>query len=228
MAERAINEEMTMTTKTHNSLARSLALGVGAMLAFLLLLWGPGTDSASAKAEIYAYEAKPSNTQAGAHPDLLTYFRIGNRYTQGFGVHQGFGVLADDAGNDVYWSQVAANQGGAWDVGAGLLIDRGGDDTYRADGLAQGGASMQGIALLVDLDGRDRYDAAGGATQGQSGGNEYHFHSTGALSFSLLLDLGGKEDLYSRERANNATAVTGTANAADPKNSDQHGVVIDR
>ena len=32
MAERAINEEMTMTTKTHNSLARSLALGVGAML----------------------------------------------------------------------------------------------------------------------------------------------------------------------------------------------------
>ena len=62
---------------------------------------------------------------------------------------------------------------------------------------------------LVDLDGRDRYDAAGGATQGQSGGNEYHFHSTGALSFSLLLDLGAKEDIYSRERANNATAVTG-------------------
>lgn len=152
----------------------------------------------------------------------------GNRYTQGFGVHQGFGILADDAGNDVYWSQVAANQGGAWDIGAGLLIDRGGDDTYRADGLAQGGASEQGIAMLVDLDGRDRYDAAGGATQGQSGGNDYHFHTTGALSFSLLMDLGGKEDIYSRERPNNATAVTGTMNEASPKLSDLHGVVIDR
>ena len=152
----------------------------------------------------------------------------GNRYTQGFGVHQGFGVLADDAGNDVYWSQVAANQGGAWDVGAGLLIDRGGDDTYRADGLAQGGASEQGIAMLIDLDGRDRYDAAGGATQGQSGGNDYHYHATGALSFSLLLDLGGKEDIYSRERPNNAATVTGTANEAEPRMSDLHGLVVDR
>ena len=152
----------------------------------------------------------------------------GNRYTQGFGVHQGFGILADDAGNDVYWSQVAANQGGAWDVGAGLLIDRGGDDTYRADGLAQGGASMQGIAMLIDLDGRDRYDAGGGATQGQSGGNDYHFHTTGAFSFSLLLDLGGKQDLYSRERPSNGSVTTGAANEASPKSSELHGLAIDR
>lgn len=152
----------------------------------------------------------------------------GNRYTQGFGVHQGFGILADDAGNDVYWSQVAANQGGAWDVGAGLLIDRGGDDTYRADGLAQGGASMQGIAMLIDLDGRDRYDAGGGATQGQSGGNDYHFLTTQAYSFSLLLDLGGKEDIYSRERPNNGVVRTGAAHETSPKSSDLHGLAIDK
>ncbi len=151
----------------------------------------------------------------------------GNRYAQGFGVHQGFGILADDSGNDTYWAMTAAGQGAAWDVGAGLLIDRGGDDSYQADGLAQGGASMQGIAMLIDLGGRDRYDAAGGATQGQSGGNQYHYKSTGALSFSVLLDQGGGEDVYSQGRTNGATTATGSANPSDPQHSQLHGLVID-
>ncbi len=152
----------------------------------------------------------------------------GNRYGQGFGVHQAHGVLADDAGNDTYWSMTAASQGAAWDIGAGLLIDRAGDDTYRCDGLGQGGASMQAIAIFIDLGGRDHYTAGGGATQGQSGGDSYHFAATGAFSFSLLMDLGGAEDVYSRGRANNETTKTGAVNEANPENSSAWGLVIDR
>jgi len=151
----------------------------------------------------------------------------GNRYGQGFGVHQAIGILVDDAGDDTYWSMTAASQGSAWDIGVGLLLDRAGNDTYQCDGLGQGGASMQGIAMLIDLAGKDRYVAGGGATQGQSGGNSYHYHDTGAFSFSLLLDLGGAEDHYSRGRANNAVTATGSLNENDPKNSGLHGLVID-
>jgi hypothetical protein len=151
----------------------------------------------------------------------------GNRYGQGFGVHQAAGALLDDAGDDTYWSMTAASQGAAWDIGTGLLLDGGGDDSYRCDGLGQGGAAMQGIALLVDLDGVDRYSAGGGATQGESGADTYHFHETGAHSFSLLLDRGGAADRYSRGRPNGAVTFTGAPNEADPQRSTQHGIVID-
>jgi hypothetical protein len=153
---------------------------------------------------------------------------IGSRYSQGFGVHQAFGILADDAGDDVYTSKTAASQGAAWDIGAGLLIDRAGNDTYTCDGLGQGGASMQGIAMLVDLAGEDKYNASGGATQGESGGNSYHFARTGAFSFSLLWDEGAGVDFFSRGRENNKVTSTGVVNEADPANSGAHGVVIDR
>ena len=152
----------------------------------------------------------------------------GNRYGQGFGVHQAMGILADDAGDDTYWSMTAASQGAAWDIGVGLLIDRAGNDTYRCDGLGQGAASMQGIGMLIDLGGTDHYSAGGGATQGQSGGDSYHFASTGAYSFSLLMDLGGRQDFYSRGRANNAVTKTGEINENAPENSSAWGLIIDR
>jgi len=152
----------------------------------------------------------------------------GNRYGQGFGVHQAHGILADDGGDDVYWSMTAASQGAGWDIGAGLLLDRGGNDTYRCEGLGQGAASQQAIGMLVDLGGDDRYHAGGGATQGQSGGNAYHYGTTGAFSFSLLLDLGGGADDYSRTRANDHVTVTGAMNDDKPEASDLHGLAIDR
>ena len=153
---------------------------------------------------------------------------IGSRYSQGFGVHQAFGILADDAGDDVYTSKTAASQGAVWDIGAGLLIDRAGNDSYTCDGLGQGGASMQGIAMLVDLAGEDKYNATGGATQGESGGNSYHFARTGAFSFSLLWDDGSGVDFFSRGRENGRITSTGVVNEEDPANSGAHGLVIDR
>ena len=151
----------------------------------------------------------------------------GNRYGQGFGVHQAHGMLVDDAGDDTYYSMTAASQGAAWDIGVGMLLDRAGNDSYQCDSLGQGGASQQGIAYLIDLDGVDRY-IGGGTTQGKSGGNAYHYDATGAYSFSLLLDLGGDEDFYSRGRLNNTTALNDKVNADNPANSGVHGVTIDK
>ena len=151
----------------------------------------------------------------------------GNRYGQGFGVHQAVGILVDEAGDDTYWSMTAASQGSAWDVGVGMLLDKAGDDSYQCDGLGQGGASQQGIAILIDMAGVDRYVAGGGATQGQSGADRYHFHETSAFSFSLLMDLGGQADHYSRRRANDAVTSTGLLNDSDPQASSLHGLCID-
>ena len=104
----------------------------------------------------------------------------GNRYGQGFGVHQAHGILVDDAGDDTYYSMTAASQGAAWDIGVGMLLDRAGNDSYQCDGLGQGGAAQQGIAYLIDMGGVDRY-IGGGRTQGESGGNDYHFNETGGV-----------------------------------------------
>jgi hypothetical protein len=84
MAEREINEEMTMTSNTLSPRARSIALAVGTALALLVFFWGPASDSAQANAPIHEYTAVPSSTQAGGHPDIAATFRIGNRLTEGF------------------------------------------------------------------------------------------------------------------------------------------------
>jgi hypothetical protein len=68
---------------TAGALNRWIGLTLGAAFAALLLLWGPGTDEADAKAAIFGYSAVPSTTQAGGHPDIVTQFEIGSRFTQG-------------------------------------------------------------------------------------------------------------------------------------------------
>lgn len=62
----------------------------------------------------------------------------------------------------------------------------------------------------------------------QSGGNSYHYHETGAFSFSALIDRGGGGDSYSRGRPNNASISTGRLNDADPRKSSLHGLFIHR
>lgn len=151
----------------------------------------------------------------------------GNRYSQGFGCHQALGALVDHAGDDTYWSMTAANQGGAWDIGMGLLLDKKGNDAYRADSLAQGGAAMQGIAWLIDTAGTDHYVARRGGTQGKSRGNSYHFAKTNCQSWSLLLDTGGKQDFYSSGRSNGKTLTTGSLNKKHPRDSHLYGLFID-
>ncbi|MSR18403.1 MAG: hypothetical protein EXS00_04410, partial [Phycisphaerales bacterium] len=167
---------------------------------------------------------------AGEHAQGAGYFRAlgilhdgsgrdrynGDHYAQGTGVHQASGVLLDDGGDDCYQAALSAAQGCAWDLGIGVLVDQSGNDQYRGDILAQGSAAQQAMGMLIDLTGDDHFLAAGMPAQGESGTNEYHFGSTGALSFSLIVNMGGGSDFFSSGRKNGTTQPTGTANAESP------------
>ncbi len=126
----------------------------------------------------------------------------GSRYCQGFGVHSAAGILMDDRGADRYRCEIAANQGSAWDLGVGWLVDGGPEsDHYEAHGLAQGGASQNGFAVLLDLGGKDDYTARGG---GQGfGGQTTYGGGRGAKNLGVLVDAGGEKDRYSKEHRKN-------------------------
>jgi hypothetical protein len=121
----------------------------------------------------------------------------------------------------------AADQGSAWDIAAGCLLDKSGDDSYTANSMTQGSAAMQGIAYLIDLDGEDLYSGTHPA-QGESGSNTYHFESSGALSFSFLFDEGGDVDSYSLTRKNNSTDITQPATEKASEGTSGIGLFVDR
>jgi hypothetical protein len=109
----------------------------------------------------------------------------------------------------------------------GMLLDRRGDDTYRANSLSQGGAAMQGVAWLLDLEGTDHYNAPANRTQGESTGNSYHYHRTGCVSWSLFIDAGGTPDFYTSSRENGTGMATGKEDEKQPGNSRLHGIFLD-
>ncbi len=69
----------------------------------------------------------------------------------------GAGILDDWQGNDTYMAKSYSL--GCGILGAGVLIDRAGDDTYTGDICCQG-ASTFGVGMLLDHGGRDNYSAA--------------------------------------------------------------------
>ncbi len=119
---------------------------------------------------------------------------FGYRYSQGFGVHEAVGVRWDAGGNDHYVTRCAANLGSAWDEGIGFFLDDQGDDKYEMGSLGLGGAANSAIAIFVDGGGSDTYTGGGLDSQGGAGDRSYYKEP----SLSLLLDLGGKPDKYSR------------------------------
>ncbi|MGE0432849.1 MAG: PDZ domain-containing protein [Planctomycetota bacterium] len=144
----------------------------------------------------------------GAGDDIIH----SSRYGVGFGVHSAVGIALDDAGDDVYQGQTAASLGSAWDLGVGMLIDRGGNDVYVAKGLGLGGSAQNGFALLWDMGGDDVYRSGGGGTQGEGSGFEYG-NGRGAKNFALLWDDGGN-DSYNRGLADGETRLRGTIGIA--------------
>ncbi len=150
----------------------------------------------------------------------------GNRYAQGWAAHQALGVLANDGGDNVYWGMTAASQGVGWDIAMGLLIDRGSHNSYQADTLSQGAAAMQGIGWLIDEGDGSRFVARGPMSQGEAGGNEYHFFESGCLSLGMLLHAGGPS-YYSTGRPQNKTIATGTQDSPVTSKSKLNGLFID-
>jgi hypothetical protein len=89
VAEPATTQEMKMTR------IGQIALVAGLMAALALVLgyaFGPGAETASAKSEIYEFRSTPTTTQAGGHPNVVTEFTVGTRFTEE--------PLADCACND--------------------------------------------------------------------------------------------------------------------------------
>ena len=117
-------------------------------------------------------------------------------------------VIIDLKGNDTYRGQSPAIQGGAI-LGAALLLDRFGNDTYESLDVAQG-SSLSGIGILIDQSGNDRYvgdrRVQGQAVNGfgifldHSGDDQYRAalfaqgHG-GPLGTGILIDRSG-EDRY--------------------------------
>lgn len=144
-------------------------------------------------------------------------------YAQGSAAHRGLGLLLDEAGDDRY---VLSGTGGAglgfgWDFAAGLLVDRAGNDSYRARRLAMGAATQRSVALFLDEGGDDRYELAE-PSEGlghvdddaawarrdpiQPAWNE-------AAQAGLFLDLGGRDSYPAGSRAADG-ATWGTFDAA--------------
>lgn len=74
----------------------------------------------------------------------------------------GAGFLVDDGGDDLYVGGSSAVNGGTiMPWAVGFLLDAGGSDRYRADGVGVNGGSNGGLPMLVDVRGDDDYVAHG-------------------------------------------------------------------
>lgn len=119
----------------------------------------------------------------------------GGRYSQGAGAHLGAGMLHEGAGNDSYTGRTAANQGAAWDLAVGKLLDCGGDDDHYAADLSLGAAAQHAVGSLFDAEGVDTY-VTGAHALGVSGKRDYGDGRDGASNLGVFLDAGGTMDGY--------------------------------
>jgi hypothetical protein len=83
-------KETTISTQPPNASAlqrpdfRAILAACASVIALAGGLSLFNADSAQANSPILVFENKPSTTQAGGHPDILTVFHTANRYTQNF------------------------------------------------------------------------------------------------------------------------------------------------
>jgi hypothetical protein len=118
-------------------------------------------------------------------------------------------ILIDLDGNDAYEARQPGVQGSAV-LGVSMLLDRAGDDVYRAKDVAQG-SCVAGVGILLDYAGNDAYvglrrvqgQALGGVGLliDRAGDDRYHAAlwaqgMGGPLGFGLLDDLDGKDHYY--------------------------------
>lgn len=126
---------------------------------------------------------------------------LGCRYAQAWAAHQAIGTLEDHAGDDYYQAWQNVGQSCAWDESVSVLIDRAGDDVYASNGdFSLAAAHNNGLAVFIDREGRDRYDSRRAVPRADA--------DAGRTCFSLMIDLGGDEDLYAGGSPNNAIRHT--------------------
>ncbi len=126
-------------------------------------------------------------------------------FTQGSGAHFCNGILVDEAGDDRHelYETAGAALGFGWDFTNALLINKGGNDYYRAGMISMGLAQIRSSALLIDIGGDDEYelgistDGLGEATWREGYHKPlqltpYYYY---ANSFGGFIDIGG-DDRY--------------------------------
>ncbi|MEW6754523.1 MAG: hypothetical protein AB1505_26605 [Candidatus Latescibacterota bacterium] len=92
-------------------------------------------------------------------------------------------IAIDCAGNDLYEYRGDTPAQGAGVLGAGVLVDDGGDDIYRARHYAQG-LGLFGLGLLFDREGTDQYTL------------DYSGQGAGYFGLGYLFDAAGDDECY--------------------------------
>lgn len=125
-------------------------------------------------------------------------------FGQGFGFVDGIGILWDISGNDTYFAggrykdilrykdhYLSLSQGFAYGIrpkmsgGIGLLVDKGGNDSYISDIFGQGSSYWYGLGILADSSGNDQYISF-----------QYAQGAGTHMTVGILLDILG-DDVYS-------------------------------
>ena len=118
----------------------------------------------------------------------------GGRYCQGSAAHRAVGAFVDISGDDIYSGQIAANQGGAWDLSVAGFFDYAGNDSYRGTGLSMGSGAQNGLGFFYDGGGKDRY-RGNKQSFGYSGDHSYG-GGRNAGNLGMFIDTGGCFDSY--------------------------------
>jgi hypothetical protein len=129
----------------------------------------------------------------------------GGLYCQGFASVKGYGMIKEKSGNDYYLSgntvidsiryqanSITMSQGFGFGIrpylpgGLGMIVEGGGNDTFKADIFGQGGSYWKAIGSIMNYSGDDHYVA--------------HRYAQGAgihLSIGLLYDEAGNDNYSS-------------------------------
>ena len=125
-------------------------------------------------------------------------------FTQASGAHYCIGAIIDESGDDVHdmWYNSGAGLSFGWDFAVTLLVDKQGNDTYKAYRISIASADIRSNSFFFDLQGDDHYIAGRG---GQNlGGVDYRDYATPhplspfyqyCNSIGLFIDCDG-DDIY--------------------------------
>jgi hypothetical protein len=154
----------------------------------------------------------------GKYTDEIRYFDHYLSLSQGFGfgwrpdASGGTGMLVDEAGNDVYVSDIFG-QGSSYWFSVGGLVDYRGNDQYVSYQYAQGAGTHITVAALIDCEGDDNY-VSKGVSQGCG-------HD---LAIGLLHDLSGDDNYSCHDLSQAAGNANGIGALFDDSGNDAYVV----
>jgi HEAT repeat protein len=184
-------------------LGLGLLLDVAGSDVYRLSSYGQGYGGVAGVGILRDYAGGDRYLSMPLHTDVLRYEDHHISFLQGaaFGARPdrsgGVGLLVDDAGNDLYQSDIFG-QGVAYWFALGALVDRAGHDTYAGYQYSQGAGVHLAVGLLLDEEGEDLYSARGVS---QGCGHD--------LAYGLLADLSGNDTVVSHDLSQGAGSANG-------------------